>query len=75
MSLQLALHIAQELKEVHFGKPIKYDPEIPMKEQSLIITNYLFDNIMELHSKLPSHKIVPMFKEEKPKKKPRSKKK
>lgn len=69
------IYLAQELKEVHFGKPIKYDPEIPMKEQSLIITNYLFDNIMELHSKLPPHKIVPMFKEEKPKKKPRSKKK
>jgi hypothetical protein len=55
------VYFAQTLKEVHFGKPIMYNPEVPMEEQSIAISDYIFNQIMQLHSKLPPHKVIPMY--------------
>lgn len=59
------IYIAQKLKQVHFGKPIQYDPDVPIKEQTVIITDYLEQSIISLHDMLPPHKVIPMFKEDK----------
>lgn len=55
------VYFAQTLKEVHFGKPITYNPEVPMEEQSITISDYIFNQIMELYSALPPHKVIPMY--------------
>ncbi|HQC55312.1 MAG TPA: hypothetical protein PKX91_06290 [Clostridia bacterium] len=68
------IYAAQDFKEIHFGKPIAYDPEIPMNEQAEIIVKHLFDEIMRLNSLLPEHWAVPIFAAKRPKKKKCSKK-
>lgn len=54
-------YIAQTLGQIHFGKPIEYNPTIPMKEQSLAISEYLENGITELARSLPPHKIVTVY--------------
>lgn len=55
------VYIAQSLRQIHFGKPIAYDPDIPMKEQTAIICNYLEDNITSIARSLPKHRIVTVY--------------
>lgn len=55
------VYIALTLRQIHFGKPIAYNPEIPMKEQSLLITEYLENSITELARSLPPHKIITVY--------------
>lgn len=55
------VYIAQTLREIHFGKPIAYDPTIPMKDQALIISDYLASSITNLARSLPKHKIVTVY--------------
>lgn len=50
---------ANRLKKVVFGNPIKYNPNIDIQEQRLIINNYLKDEITKLAKSLPRHKVVP----------------
>lgn len=53
------MYNAVKLKTVAFGKPIVYDPEIPMDEQRKIICEYLKAEITALAKTLPRHKVVP----------------
>ena len=51
------IYYAFSLKQVHIGNPIEYNPEIDIKKQSLDITAYLEDAIVQLARDLPAHKI------------------
>lgn len=53
------MYVAPTLKKVFFGKPIRYDPEIPMSEQRERICSYLMDTITELAVSQPKHTVVP----------------
>ena len=53
------LYIAPKLKQMHLGKPIRYDPEIPMDGQRKIICQYLMDTITEIACGLPEHIVIP----------------
>lgn len=55
------VYIAQTLRQIHFGKPIAYDPDISMKEQAVIICNYLEESITSLARSLPKHRIVTVY--------------
>lgn len=46
---------------ISVGKPILYDPEIPMEEQREQITAYLSDQIDQLARKLPPHQPRPFM--------------
>lgn len=48
---------------ISIGKPIAYDPELPLDEQRPIIAEYLRDNIDRLGRALPPHKPVPFMAE------------
>lgn len=56
------IYSGQKLRQVHFGTPIEYNPDIPMKKQSLDITRYLENAITELARSLPPHKIITIYK-------------
>ena len=53
------MYNAVRLKKVVFGKPIKYDPNIPMDIQRDNICEYLKKEITMLAKELPRHKVVP----------------
>ena len=53
------MYVAPTLKKVFFGKPIRYDPEIPMSQQREMICSYLMDTITELAVSQPKHTVVP----------------
>lgn len=55
------LYCAQTLNQTHFGKPIEYDPDKPIKEQSVVIAHYLEEQITALARSLPHHKIISIF--------------
>lgn len=55
------VYIEKKNAVISIGKPIVYDPEIPMDEQREIITDYLADNIDRLARKLPEHKPAPFL--------------
>ena len=45
------------------GKPISYDPEQPLDQQRIVITDYLRDGIDSLARTLPEHEPVPFLPE------------
>ena len=53
------MYVAPKLKKLYFGKPIAFDPEIPMDEQRQTICKYLMDAITEIAVNLPRHTVVP----------------
>jgi hypothetical protein len=55
------LYIAETIRETHFGKPIQYNPDLPIKEQADVIARYLEEQITNLARSLPQHKMVPIF--------------
>ena len=71
------VYIAPNLKTMYIGKPIAYDPQIPMEEQRKEIARYLMDAITEMAVSRPRHKVVPypnMPKEDYPYNKPEEEK-
>ena len=52
------MYNAVRLKKILFGKPIKFDPQIPIVEMRKMICNYLKDEITNLALSLPSHEVV-----------------
>ena len=50
---------APKLKKIYLGKPVAFDPNIPMEEQRQKIADYLMDAVTELAVNLPRHKVVP----------------
>ncbi len=53
------MYNAAKLKKVVIGKPIKYNPNIPIDEQRKIICDYLKEEITNLALELPVHRVVP----------------
>jgi len=53
------LYIAPALKKMCFGKPVYYDPEIPMEQQRQQLCEYLQTQITALAQALPRHRVVP----------------
>ncbi len=53
------MYIAPRLKKMYIGKPIAYDPGIPMEEQRQKIAKYLMDAVTEIAVNLPRHRVVP----------------
>ncbi len=53
------MYIAAKLNTVVFGKPIKYDNEMPILEQRKVICDYLKQQITAMAKELPVHTIIP----------------
>ncbi len=53
------LYIAPSLKKIYFGKPIYYNPDIPMEQQRETICDYLLKEITNIAMSLPEHVVVP----------------
>lgn len=53
------LYIAPKLKQMHLGKPIRFDPAEPMDTQRRKICDYLMQEITNIACNLPEHTVVP----------------
>ena len=53
------LYIAPKLKQMHFGKPILFDPDTPMDKERDCICRYLMDEITDIAVSLPEHTVIP----------------
>lgn len=53
------MYNATELRKIIIGKPIKYNPEIPIEEQRKIIIEYLKSEITKMAKIIKRHKVVP----------------
>ena len=55
------VYVEKKNAVISVGKPIAYDPELPMDEQRGLIADYLCDNIDRLARQLPPHTPVPFL--------------
>ncbi len=53
------LYIAPKLKQMHFGKPIEFDPETENAEERRRICDYLMAEITRTAENLPEHTVIP----------------
>lgn len=53
------MYNSKELKTVIFGKPIIYDPSIPIAKERKIICKYLKEEITNIAISLAPHKVIP----------------
>ena len=53
------LYIAPKLKQMHLGKPIRFDHNAPMDEERRRICRYLMDEITNIAVSLPEHTVIP----------------
>lgn len=53
------MYLAPTLKTMYLGKPVQYDPDVPMEEQRGRIAEYLMDEITRMACELPEHTVVP----------------
>lgn len=53
------LYIAPKLKTIYFGKPIRFNPDVPIAEERKRICDYLMREITEIAVSLPEHTVVP----------------
>ena len=53
------LYIAPYLKKMYLGKPIVFNPNIPIEEERQRICNYLMEEITKIAVNLPQHIVVP----------------
>ena len=53
------LYLAPELKSMHLGKPIVFDPSAPIEAERERICNYLGDEITAIAQSLPLHTVIP----------------
>ena len=51
-------------RKILVGKPIQYDPEIPLLKQREVVGNYLIENIDRLARSLKKHKPISFMREE-----------
>lgn len=57
------VYCCSELNKVLIGKHYEYNPDINIKEQSILINKYLQDSIEEMGNSLPEHEITPYNRE------------
>lgn len=53
------LYIAPRLKQIHYGRPIRFDPNAPINEERDRICQYLMDEITQIACSLPEHTVIP----------------
>ena len=53
------LYIAPRLKQMHYGNPIRFDPDAPADEERDMICQYLMDGITDIACSLPKHTVIP----------------
>lgn len=53
------LYIAPDLKQMHLGTPIRFDPQVPMEQERKRICRYLMEAITKMACDLPEHTVVP----------------
>ncbi len=53
------LYIAPNLKAMYLGKPIAFQPELPMEQQRQSICRALMEEITRMAQSLPVHTVVP----------------
>ncbi len=53
------LYIAPTLKKAYLGKPIRFNPDAPLKEERRRICDYLMGEITDIAVSLPKHTVVP----------------
>ena len=53
------LYIAPDLKQLHVGSPIYFDPHAPMDQERSRIKTAVMDAITQLAESLPAHRVVP----------------
>ena len=53
------LYIAPGLKQMHLGKPVRYDPQNSPQQERERICGYLMHEITQIACSLPEHKVVP----------------
>ncbi|MBP3409826.1 MAG: 1-acyl-sn-glycerol-3-phosphate acyltransferase [Clostridia bacterium] len=53
------MYIAPRLKQMHFGKPIRFCSENPIEEERKRICNYLMQEITQIAAGLPLHTVIP----------------
>ena len=53
------LYIAPALKTMYIGKPISFDPDVPIEEHRKEIAEYLMNAVTEIAVSLPRHRVVP----------------
>lgn len=53
------MYIAPSLKKMYLGKPISFCPDMPMEQQRKVICNYLMEQITDMATSLPRHRVVP----------------
>ena len=53
------LYIAPALKTMYIGKPIQFNPDLPIEEHRKEIAKYLMDAVTEMAVALPRHRVVP----------------
>lgn len=53
------MYNAKNLKAVVFGKPITYDPNIPIAKEQKLICKYLKEEITNIATSLAPHKVIP----------------
>lgn len=53
------MYIAPGLKTMYLGSPVYFDPSRPIQEERERISAYLMDQITDLATHLPRHKVVP----------------
>lgn len=52
-------YISPKLKEIHYGKPIKFDHNAPIDDERRRICEYLMEEITSIAEALPEHTVVP----------------
>ena len=53
------MYLAPRLKKIYLGKPLRFCPETPIKEERGRICGYLMEKITETAVSLPKHRVVP----------------
>ena len=55
------MYTAPKLKSIHFGKPLRYDPQAPEAEERRRVCHELAEAITALAAALPEHTVVPYY--------------
>lgn len=52
-------YIAPRLRKIYFGRPVRYVPDVEIKEERARICTFLMDEIRDMACALPEHIVVP----------------
>ena len=53
------VYIAPDLKQVHIGEPIRFQPDVPMEQERRRICDCLMEGITDIACGLPKHTVIP----------------